>query len=236
MRTQPYRDRGRARLTIFHSMEKSPGAYAALLSAIRQHGNGLKYIYGFLPEARVEARRCWESLGFVVERYVYQLAYRSREVVPANLPGGFYLTALAKADAAGVRELCDLWNRNYGKQPGFIGATPEYIHSSCDGEEYVPGGMLLLRRGSMPVGTVHVSRDDVEKNSADISMLSIHPDYRGQGLGRLMLRKALGVALRNRLNPVYLSVNTENASAVTLYLSEGFTKNSVMVCYMLAVG
>lgn len=66
-------------------------------------------------------------------------------------------------------------------------------------------------------------------------MLSVHPEYRGQGLGRLMLRAALGVALRQDLSPVYLSVNAENDSAVGLYLSEGFVKDIAMVCYTLAV-
>jgi ribosomal protein S18 acetylase RimI-like enzyme len=67
-------------------------------------------------------------------------------------------------------------------------------------------------------------------------MLSVIPDHRGRGLGRLMLRKAIAVALRNDLHPVYLSVNTRNDSAVRLYLSEGFTEMSVVVCYRLAFG
>jgi mycothiol synthase len=234
MRTRPYREKRKARLTIFHTVDPSPAAYAALLAAIRRHTGGLDGIYGFLPEARMEVRRCWEALGFAVERQVYQLAYLSREVPPARIPGGFRLTALAKNDDAQIRELCDVWNRNYGRQPGFIGATTEYIAGSFDGNEHVPGGTLLLRHGVQPVGTVHVSRDDSGQKSADISMLSVIPDHRGRGLGRLMLRKAIAVALRNDLHPVYLSVNTRNDSAVRLYLSEGFAEESVMVCYRLA--
>lgn len=235
MCTPLYRNKGKARLTIFHSVEQSPTAYAALLMAIRQHTDGLSYVYGFLPEAKAEARQHWEALGFAVERYAYLLAYRSREIPPAHVPEGYSLTGLTQADDAGIRELCDLWNRNYGQQAGFVGATPEYIMDSFDGDEYVPGGTLLLRHGSIPVGTAHVFRDDVEQQSAEVGMLSVHPDYRGRGLGRLMLRKALELALRNDLSPVYLSVNAENASAVALYLSEGFTEDTVMVCYGLAL-
>lgn len=235
MCTQMLRDKGRARLTIFHSVENSPAAYASLLTAIRHHTDGLGYVYGFLPEARIEARRCWETLGFIVDRYSYCMAYLSRDVSPTCIPEGYSLTALTQADKVGIRELCDLWNRNYGQQPGFIGATPERIEDSFDEVEHVPGGTLLLRHGPTPVGTVHVSRDDIERKSADVSMLSVHPDYRGQGLGRLMLRKAVEVALQNDLYPVYLSVNAENASAVALYLSEGFTEDTPMVCYKLSV-
>lgn len=235
MRTPPYRAKGKARLTIFHSAEQSPATYAALLTAIRQHTDDLSYVYGFLPEAKVRARQCWEDLGFVVERYAYLLAYLSREVSPAPVPEGYSLTALTQTDEIGIRELCDLWNRNYGQQPGFVGATPEDIVDSFNEAEHIPGGALLLRHGSLPVGTVHVIRDDVEQKSADVLMLSVHPDYRGRGLGRLMLRQALEAALRNDLSPVYLSVNAENASAVALYLAEGFTQDTAMVCYTLDV-
>jgi mycothiol synthase len=234
MCTRQYRDKGKARLTIFHSAEQSPAAYASLLAAIRQHTDGLSSVYGFLPAAKTEARQCWEALGFVVERYVYWLAYHSREVSPAHVPEGYSLTALAQADKVGIRELCDLWNRNYGQQPGFVGGTPEFVTDLFGRKEYIPGGILLLRHGQTPVGTAIVSREE-EPHSAGVGGLSIHPDYRRQGLGRLMLRKALEVALRNDLSPVYLSVNAENPSAVALYLSEGFTEDTVMACYTLSV-
>ena len=235
MRTRPYRDKGKARLVIFHTVEQSSDAYAALLEAIRPHTSDLSYVYGFLPEAKAEARRCWEALGFTVERYVYLLIYLSREAPQVAVPEGYSLAPLEQDDQVGIRELCDLWNRNYEHQLGFVGATPDYIRAAFDEDEYVPGGILLLRHGAKPVGTAQVFGDSVGERTAGIGMLSVHPDYRGRGLGRLMLRKALEVALDNGLRPVYLSVNATNNSAVALYLSEGFTEDTAMVCYTLAV-
>lgn len=234
MCTQRSRELGHARLTILHAVEQSPAAYAPLLAAIRQHTHDLQSVYGFLPEAKAGARRSWEALGFVVERYVYWMAYLSHQVSPMPVPEGYSLTALTPADEAGIRELCDLWNRNYGGQLGFVGATPETIRTSFDGEDHIPGGVLLLRHGSTPVGTVHVCRE-TEPKSAGVGMLSVHPDYRGRGLGRLLLRRAIEVALRNGLSPAYLSVNAANPSAVRLYRSVGFVEDTVMVCYTLAV-
>ena len=233
MRTEPYRSKGKARLTILHSVEPSTEAYAALLAAIRHHTDDLHSVYGFLPEAKANARQCWEDLGFDVERYAYALAYPSREIPDCVVPEGYALTGLLEDDETGIRELCELWNQNYGHQPGFVGATPERMVSWFGEDVNIPGGALLLRDGTTPVGTAYVSRDDVEESSADVAMLSVHPDYRGRGLGRLMIRKAVEVALRNDLSPVYLSVNAENDSAVKLYLSEGFVKELAMVCYTL---
>jgi ribosomal protein S18 acetylase RimI-like enzyme len=235
IRTQPYRDKGRARLMILHSTVHSPDAYSALVTAIRSHAQGLS-IYGFLPKAKADARQYWEALGFTLERYVYVLAYRAREVAQPVVPEGYDLKHLEQGDDAGILELCDLWNQNYGQQLGFVGATPEYIREVFDNEnEYVPGGVLLLRHNTRPVGTAHVFRDSEDEQAAEIGMLSVHPDYRRQGLGRLMLRKSLEVALRKDLHPVYLSVNAANESAVSLYLSEGFAEDTVMACYTLAL-
>jgi len=234
LRTKQYRDRRKARLAIFHSVEQSPEAYALLLAAIRQHTGGLKSVYGFLPEAKAEVRRCWEAIGFSLERYVYWMAYRSREVPPTPVPEGYSLTALTQADEAEIREMCDLWAHNYGGQLGYVGATPEHILGSFDSEDHVPGGVLLLRHGTTPVGTVHVLREQ-ESNSALVGMVSVHSDHRGQGLGHLLLRRAIEVALHNGLSPVYLSVNAANPSAVGLYRSVGFVEESVYVVYALTV-
>lgn len=47
----------------------------------------------------------------------------------------------------------------------------------------------------------------------------------------LPLRQALGVARDHGLHPVYLGVSASNETAIQLYVSEGFRKKSVMVCY-----
>ena len=235
MRTEPYRSKGKARLTILHSIDASTEAYALLLAAIRPHTEDLHSVYGFLPEAKTKVRQCWEDLDFDIERYAYLLAYRSQETPEVDIPEGFSLTGLSPDDESGVRELCDLWNSNYGDKPGFVGASPDRVLTWFGEDTNIPGGALLLRHGTVPAGTSYVSQDDAEPTSAEVSMLSVHPKYRGQGLGRLMLRKSVDVALGAGLSPVYLSVDAENDSAVGLYLSEGFVKEIAMVCYTLAV-
>jgi len=236
MRTEPYTSKGKARLTILHALDSSREAYESLTTAIRRHTEDLNSIYGFLPTAGHETRRLWEQLGFVVERYAYLLAYRSKERPIFDVPEGYSLSGLSQDDEADVRDLCDLWNSNYGHQLGFVGVTPERMTTWLGEDENIPGGALLARHGDVPVGTAYVYRDDAEPTSAEVGMLSVHPDYRGQGLGRLMLRKAVNVARCHELSPVYLSVNAENESAVSLYLSEGFVEDTAMVCYTLAVG
>ena len=232
MRIPQYRNKGKARLTILHTVEGTLEAYARLLEAILPYTGDLRSIYGFLPESQTATRRHWEALGFAVERFVYLLAYHAQETRPAELPPGYDLLALTPADTAEIEQLCELWNQNYRQQLGFIGATPEFIQEDFLSAENIPGGILFLRDGSEPVATIKVNRDNEPgSQAAEIGMVSVAPAYRGRGLGRLMLRRALKVALGHNLSPVYLSVNAENRSAVALYLSEGFTEEKGMVCY-----
>lgn len=206
-----------------------------LFEAIRAHFQDIDYVYGFLPEEKVNARRCWESLGFTIERFSYVLTYRAQDTPEVRVPEGYDLVSLQRTDKMSLHEFCTLWNRNYAGTPGAMGATPEYLLSTFDESLYLPDGTLLLRHGDRPVGTVHVCRDEQDAQAAFVDMVSVHPDYRGQGLGRLLLRSAIQVARQNGLYPVSLSVNAENESAVELYLSEGFVKDTVMVCYRLNI-
>jgi len=50
-----------------------------------------------------------------------------------------------------------------------------------------------------------------------VEMLFIHPDYRGQGIGKGLLRFAI-----DELNAECLDVNEQNPQAIGFYLKQGF--------------
>ncbi|NEV63605.1 ribosomal protein S18-alanine N-acetyltransferase [Thiorhodococcus minor] len=52
--------------------------------------------------------------------------------------------------------------------------------------------------------------------------LCVHPAWQGCGLGRRMLRHLLSVALKRKADTAFLEVRVSNASARSLYASEGF--------------
>jgi ribosomal-protein-alanine N-acetyltransferase len=55
-----------------------------------------------------------------------------------------------------------------------------------------------------------------------IENLAVDPDYQGHGFGRLLLRTALGAAIRDGARLALLEVRAGNARAQRLYESEGF--------------
>lgn len=66
----------------------------------------------------------------------------------------------------------------------------------------------------------------VERGEGHISTLAVHPEWRGWGLGELLLQRALEQAIENDARTVSLEVRVSNNVAQTLYAKYGFVKVS----------
>ena len=64
----------------------------------------------------------------------------------------------------------------------------------------------------------------VAAGEAHILNLCIHPDYRGQGLGRRLLQRLLTLAAKHRADTAFLEVRVTNRAAKRLYRSAGFNE------------
>jgi mycothiol synthase len=84
---------------------------------------------------------------------------------------------------------------------------PELWGVACDGA--VPAAVLLLSplHGAAGIELVY---------------LGVHPDYRGRGLGDLLMRRALRVAADRGRQGLSLAVDAANAPALKLYWRHGF--------------
>ena len=59
-------------------------------------------------------------------------------------------------------------------------------------------------------------------NEAELGDLAVHPDRRRQGIGALLLRRALDEARSRSIRVLYLEVRIGNESARRLYERSGF--------------
>jgi len=230
LRTPGYVQMRIARFMILHALEPSRTAYAALLAALRPHLADLDYAFGFIPEHLTAVRRIWEDLGLRVERYAFVLEHPGAPLPAVQMPEGMGFQHVHESDQEALATFCDLLNISFAGQPQRADATPERLVRDIVGPYGLPDGLLLLWVDGRPVGTVSVERDD-EPGAAAIGGVTVHPDFRGRGLGRLLIRQALDVAAVAGLRPVYLSVSANNEAAIRLYVSEGFEKKTVMVAY-----
>ncbi|HEU0026617.1 MAG TPA: ribosomal protein S18-alanine N-acetyltransferase [Ktedonobacterales bacterium] len=64
-------------------------------------------------------------------------------------------------------------------------------------------------------------------NEAHITTIATHPDYRGRGVGELMLSTLVGIAYTTQSRYVTLEVRVTNTIAQNLYRKYGFAQTSV---------
>ena len=68
-----------------------------------------------------------------------------------------------------------------------------------------------------------------------ISMIGTDPDFRGRGVGRKSLLAGLLYLKSKDVRTVYLTVDTFNEAALTLYISIGFDHHNILITYEKAV-
>lgn len=64
-------------------------------------------------------------------------------------------------------------------------------------------------------------------NEAHITTIATHPDYRGRGIGELMLSTLIGVAYTTQAHYVTLEVRVSNSIAQNLYRKYGFAQTHI---------
>lgn len=96
------------------------------------------------------------------------------------------------------------------------------------------GAVLVADVGSRVVGFVTIwtryrssEPDDDPSEHGFVSDLVVRGSHRGQGVGRALLREALGRAREAGAPVVRLSVKADNAGARALYRDEGFAEAEV---------
>jgi len=82
-------------------------------------------------------------------------------------------------------------------------------------------GLLAESAGGRLEGVVLIQPVPPE---AEILQVAVPPDLRRRGLGRRLVRGALSLAASGGAESVFLEVRPTNASALALYLAEGFAQ------------
>lgn len=233
MRTSRYLNVQRGRFSILHSMLGSAQAYSMLLTAIRPHFKDLRNVYMFIPESQSATAAILAGFGFRIERYSYVLRRVAAATAPIIFPDRITLEPLIPDDKSGLAEFATCINTTFSDEPGHIDSSADDIAGWFEASDYLDGGICLLKRDEDVVGTLCVTRDNEDPKSADISALGVLAEYRGQGLGRALLRYAIAFAAGKGIYRIVLSVSAANETALSLYRSEGFEVSESVACYVL---
>ena len=111
------------------------------------------------------------------------------------------------------KELTDVWEASVRATHDFLPDSYIQLLRGLVKDQYLDAVMLICCKDPVSkriTGFAGVAGGKVE-------MLFIHPDYRGQGIGRCLLMFAI-----NELNAERLDVNEQNPQAIGFYLKQGF--------------
>jgi len=233
MRSSRYLSTRRGRFSILHSTLDTHDAYSMLLGAIRRHFHDLRTVYMFIPEDNQNTATILSKLGFHIERFSFVLRTSGPMPAEVEFPDGYMVHHLGPSDSVGISQFAQCLNQAFSELAGHTDSSANDIRAWFDHQDYIEGGICLLRRNGEPAGTVCVMRDAENRQAGELTALGILGQHRRMGLGRRLLRYATSFALRTGLNPVILSVNAENAAALRLYNSEGYVLTETVVCYAL---
>ncbi|WP_254823485.1 GNAT family N-acetyltransferase [Haloglomus halophilum] len=111
----------------------------------------------------------------------------------------------------------------YGAFEGFLG-TPGFLVAECRDE------------GDDDPGTIagYIVADTVPNHGSPIGHvkdIAVHPDHRGQGIGRRLLERGLAVMDSRGAARVKLEVRDGNEAALSLYRDLGFTHHHTVPGY-----
>jgi RimJ/RimL family protein N-acetyltransferase len=107
-------------------------------------------------------------------------------------------------------------------------------------ETYVRESLLSIEKadlikilgvyGEQVIASVDVKRQRDKMSHIGLLGISIQKDFRGVGLGRILIEEVIGLAKSDmKLKKIILSANKENTAAVSLYKKMGFTQYGELV-------
>lgn len=170
------------------------------------------------------AQRLLLELGFrKVKRYLELKLSLAGVEIPDTAAGTYSVEHLQPGDE---EKLAQLQNRSFADNWEYNPNTAEEITESLEQSRSLPEDVLLIYDAGKPVGYCWTKIEGVtggkEEITGRIHMLGVDRDYRNRGLGRMALFGGLSYLESRGVRIVELTVDSANASALTLYRSAGF--------------
>ncbi len=169
--------------------------------------------------------------GFAVVRRFVEMDL-DLSVLPAEAAASRYpIRGMADGEAG---RLADIQNRSFDGSWGFSPNTVEEITHNTSGGPEARDNVRLAIDGERVAGYCWMVRQrsgEDDEPRGRVTMIGVDPDYRGQGIGRDLLRAGLAHAKDGGLRTVRLTVDDENRTAHNLYLSMGFVEGEAGVWY-----
>lgn len=175
-----------------------------------------------------------EDSGFYATRRYWRLNASVGQIEKQSLPQGYSITHF-ELDRD-EQMLTDLQNASFHGSWGFCPNTVDQIAAKVRLRPRETEDILLLRDGDEVCGYNWTQRTGEHGSiTGIIGMTGVHPDYRGKGLGRVVVTAGIIHLSQKGASSVKLEVDHSNKPARELYLSLGFELAEETVWYELNI-
>lgn len=89
-------------------------------------------------------------------------------------------------------------------------------------QRMVAASEMLLAYNKLPLGFISFYANNVEDYVAYVTSIAVSGEYRGMGIGRMLLKRCCQIALCRGMRRIYLRVKKENNKALRFYRMQGF--------------
>lgn len=190
-------------------------------AARRARQAGVEVIQVNVNEKDRETGAVLTGHGFTVVRRFIEMDL-DVSTLPDETAPRYPIRGMRDGEAA---RLADIQNRSFDGSWGFSPNSVEEIAHNTGGSQEMRDGIRLAVDGERTAGycwmvTERSGQDDEPRGR--VTMIGVDADYRGQGVGRDLLRAGLAHARDRGLTTVRLTVDDENRTAHNLYVSMGF--------------
>lgn len=170
--------------------------------------------------------------GFRHARNFWRMERPLGPVARPQWPAGIVLRVFDGGEQALVG-FNDAYNRSFAEHYHYVRSSLEDTRVITGQRHFRHDGMGLAYRGEECVGFCRNARYG---DPGEVALIGTVPEARGIGLGRALLRWGIAWLQNDFAKPVYLMVDGENESALTLYRSEGFQVTLTRLHWSRAIG
>ncbi len=175
----------------------------------------------FLPSPQISKETLTKKWGFYKEHTYLKMRWFPRGSSNPTLPDGYSIRSYGKK--GDDQALTDIQNSSFDGSFNFSPNSLKEIHyrANMSNTSY-PGIIFLMHKHDIAGYIWTLTIPVVNGTKGIISMIGIHPSYRGHGLGKPLLVAGLKHLVSIGITFVELEVDESNEAAVRLYQSMGF--------------
>ncbi len=194
----------------------------------RQAGVGVVQVN--VNEKDREAGMVLTRHGFAVVRRFVEMDLEVSTLAGETIPPHYPIRGMREGETA---RLAGIQNRSFDGSWGYSPNSVEQIAHETSGPE-ARDDVRLAMDGERAVGYCWMGTERSGENDEPrgrVTMIGVDAAYRGQGVGRDLLRAGLVHARDHGLRTVRLTVDDENRTAHSLYVSMGFVDGELGLWY-----